>query len=229
MKELKDAENLFKNITLGNSYFDNLMIGLDQDSIILNYSFRMNSFSYHIKPVTEELFEFSNKQNKESEMQIDKDVFIRSYSNKNIQDKEIGTLENALSTAVKSYSISRIKSVKQFFEDEANDFGNEKDALKGFISVFKEHFKDLLINDDPNSIAVIGNNLKAAATRINDIAIIKFNNEIIHKKVENDFDTIEALFENVISHYIDDKIKNNFNFNYLNENNKKSKNKRKLH
>lgn len=229
MKELKDANNILKNISLNNTYFENLMLGADQDGLVLNYSFRMNSFNYHIKPREDGLFEFSNEQQKESEMQIDKDVYIRHYSNKNSSNKQIGTLNEAIAHAAKAYSSSRIKSVKQFFEEEAEEFGNNQEALNGFINVFKEHFKEFLITNELRTLAIIGNDLKAAALRINDHATISINDKMDLISVNNDFDVVDALFDNSISHYIDEKTKNNLDLKYLSDINKKSKNQRKLH
>lgn len=229
MKELKEAENIMKNVSLGSTYFDNLMLGADEDGISLNYSFRMNSFSYHIKALGDDIYEYSTDMMKENELEIDKGLVATTYSNKKSPIKQLGTLEEAMSHAIKAYSSSRLKSVKQFFEEEAEDFGNEKSSLKGFTKVFSDNFSDFMVIEKAGAVAIHSNHIKGAVARIGNEALITINGDSKKIKAQNDFDALESLFEESISQYIDKKIETKMDLTNYKKNEKKSTRKRKFH
>lgn len=229
MKDLKDAENILKNVSIGNTYFENLLLGADQDGLSLSYSFRLNSFHYHIKSKENGLYEYSTEMKKENEMQIDENIVAGHYSNKNGVLKKEGTLDDAITHVLKEYSKARLRSVKNFFEDEAETFENPKESLKNFMDVFKNNFNDFLTSSSDNSFVMKSEYVEAGMLTILGCTSITINDDKYQLENVSKFDAVELLFNKTISHYIDKKIENKMDLKNYNKNKEKSNNKINLH
>lgn len=210
MKSLKKIENELLKIKKENTFFDHLMFGVNQDHYFFSYSFALKAYNYTFNDfeMIEDTFELSKNLLKEEHLSLNHDM--EYYTNEHDKVKEVVSLDNVCHFVFKTYAEKRNSLLKNHFKNEYENTGDVKASMNGFVDTFVSNFKDMQVEKSGRTISVENKDFRVSMYIDVDKGYVTKNNEEKYEiNIENSFDALEHIFneinESIISKSLDNK------------------------